>query len=61
MICTDIRIERTVRGAVKDSASKIEAFKRQFEVLRQDYTQGTALHGAVVTFRVLEKVDKIRE
>ena len=61
MAHTNACIERTVKGTVKDLASKIQDFKKRFESLQQDCMQGTTLHGAIVTFRLLDKVDKICE
>ena len=61
MAHTNACIERTVKGTVKDLASKIQDFKKRFESLQQDCTQSSVLHGAIVTFRVLDQVNKICE
>ena len=51
---------RTVKNTIKNPASKIEEFKKQFETLQKDCMQGATVHAAVVTFRVLDVANEIR-
>ena len=49
-----------MKNTIKNPASKIDEFKKQFERLQQECMQGATVHAAVVTFRVLDVANEIR-